>query len=150
MSQGLRRALIIVGVIIVLAVLVQFIPWGSIIPAFAETNPPVQSQIQWNSPATAQLVRTACYDCHSNETTWPWYSRVTPVSWLVAHDVNEGRQKLNFSTQSADQINADKLIEQIQRGSMPKSIYLVMHPTAALTDQQKSDLIDGLRASLHG
>src|SRR5450432_2167340 len=123
MSQRQRNILIGVVGIVVLFVLVQFIPWGSIIPAFAETNPPVQTQIQWNSPATSQLVRTACYDCHSNETTWPWYAKVTPVSWLLAHDVNEGRQNLNFSTQNADQINPEKLIEQIQRGSMPKSIY---------------------------
>ena len=150
MSQQRRNILITIGVLVVGFVIVQVIPWGSVIPAFAETNPPVQTQIQWDSPTTEQLVKMACYDCHSNETVWPWYAKITPVSWLLAHDVNEGRQNLNFSTQSADQINPNELIEQIERGEMPKSIYTIMHPTAALTSQQKADLIAGLQASLHG
>ncbi len=150
MRAGRRNILIGIGVVILLIILIQVIPWGSIIPAFAETNPPVQTQIQWNSATTERLVRTACYDCHSNETIWPWYARITPVSWLVAHDTNEGRQNLNFSTQSADQINPNELIEQIQRGAMPKSPYTVMHPDAILSDAQKADLIAGLQASLHG
>ena len=145
-----KTALIMLAVVIVLIVIVELIPWGNFIPAFAETNPPVETQIKWDSPTTEQLVRTTCYDCHSNETTWPWYSRLVPVSWLVAHDVNEGRQRLNFSTQSADQINPDHLIEQIRRGSMPKGIYIIMHPSASLTADQKNQLIAGLQASLHG
>jgi hypothetical protein len=150
MFSGHRNILILVGVILLLFVIVQLIPWGSLIPAFAETNPPVQTQIQWNSPQTEQLVKAACYDCHSNETVWPWYAKLTPVSWLVAHDTNEGRSRLNFSTQSADQINPNELIQQIQRGEMPKGIYTIMHPSAVLSSEQKAALIAGLQASLHG
>jgi hypothetical protein len=147
-----QRRNIVIGlvVLVVLFVIVQIFPWGSLIPAFAETNPPVQTQIQWNSPQTEQLVRASCYDCHSNETVWPWYAHLTPISWLIAHDTNEGRSRLNFSTQSADQINPNELIEQIQRGEMPKSIYTVMHPNAILSSDQKAALIAGLKASLHG
>ncbi len=148
MLRGRRTALLVVGGIILLGILVELIPWGNLIPAFAETNPPVTSTIKWDSPRTEQLVRTSCFDCHSNETTWPWYAKLAPFSWLIAHDTNEGRQKLNFSTQSASQIDPNKLIEQINRGTMPKGIYTIMHPAAKLTDQDKADLIAGLRASL--
>lgn len=150
MLQGRRNIFIVVGVIVVLGIIVEIIPWGNIIPAFAETNPPVQTQIQWNNANTEQLVKMACYDCHSNETVWPWYAHITPVSWLVAHDTNEGRQRLNFSTQSANQINPNELVEQIQRGSMPKGIYTIMHPAANLSAEQKAELIAGIQASLHG
>ncbi len=150
MSQGRRTALIAIVVLVALFLVAQIIPWGDIIPAFARTNPPVQTQIQWDSPQTEQLVRTACYDCHSNETTWPWYAQIAPFSWVVAHDANEGRQHLNFSTQSADQINPNELIDQIQRGSMPPASYPILHPAANLTAEQKTQLIAGLQASLHG
>ncbi|MEO8395796.1 MAG: heme-binding domain-containing protein [Chloroflexota bacterium] len=150
MLQRRRNILLSIGAIVALVIIVQIIPWGSVFPAFAQTNPPVSTQIQWDSPRTERLVRSACYDCHSNETVWPWYAKITPVSWLVAHDTNEGRQNLNFSTQSADQINPNELIEQIQRGDMPKSPYPLMHPDAALSTEQKADLIAGLQASLHG
>ena len=150
MSSRRRNVLIGAVIIVLLVIIVQIIPWGSVIPAFAETNPPVKSQIQWDSPRTEQLVRASCYDCHSNETVWPWYAKITPVSWLLAHDVNEGRQNLNFSTQTADQIDPNELVEQIQRGEMPKSPYTLMHPEAILSSEQKAELIAGIQASLHG
>ncbi len=147
-----RRNLVLIVIVIAVLLLlaIQIIPIGSIVPALAQTNPPVQSQIVWDSPQTEQLVRGACYDCHSNETVWPAYASVAPVSWLLAHDVNDGREQLNFSVQSADQIDPEELVQQIERGEMPKPIYLPLHPEARLTDAQKQALIDGLRASLHG
>jgi hypothetical protein len=150
MTRGRRNVLTVVIALIVLFVVFQLIPWGSIVPAFARTNPPVTAQIQWNSAETEQLVRATCYDCHSNETVWPWYSQIAPVSWLVAHDVNEGRENLNFSTHTADQISPDELVEQIERGSMPPASYPLLHPGANLSQQQKDTLIAGLQASLHG
>jgi len=63
-----------------------------------QTNPPAQAQPAWNDPQTEALARRACYDCHSNETTWPLYSRIAPVSWRITRDVVEGRRELNFST----------------------------------------------------
>ena len=74
----------------VLGVLIQFVPTD-------RANPPVTREIRWDSEETALLARGACYDCHSNETRWPLYSRVAPVSWLIARDVNRGREHLNFS-----------------------------------------------------
>ncbi len=91
-------------------------------------------------------MRHACYDCHSNETIWPWYSFVAPVSFLVSKDVEEGRKELNFST-GRGELEKHELIEQIEKNEMPPSIYLVTHPEASLSNQQKEDLIAGIRAS---
>ena len=65
------------------AILIQLIPFGRV-----HTNPPKAGEPAWNSPSTRELVRRTCFDCHSNETTWPWYSNVAPASWLLQRDVN--------------------------------------------------------------
>lgn len=119
-----------------------------ILPVFARTNPPVTYQVQWDSPKTEQLMRRACFDCHSNETVWPWYSQIAPVSWLVVHDVNEGRGEMNLST--GRHLEAREMIREIQRGTMPKAIYLPLHPEANLTDTEKADLIAGIQATFRG
>lgn len=74
---------------------IQFVPVD-------KSNPPVVSEPEWDSPQTQTLVERACYDCHSNQTKWPWYSNVAPVSWVLAHNVQEGREKLNFSELGAN------------------------------------------------
>jgi Haem-binding domain len=126
---GIAAAAALVGI--------QFIP-------VSRTNPPVESPIH-ASPAVESVLRRACYDCHSNETVWPWYSRIAPVSWLVAHDVNEGRAHLNFSEwgrlSSAKQVEAvGDIWEQVSEGEMPLWIYLPAHREARLTDQDKAAL----------
>lgn len=113
-------------------------------------NPPVDAQFTWDSPQTEVLVRAACYDCHSNETRYPWYGNIAPVSWFVYQDINEGRENLNFSTWTAREIEVDNLIDQIEKGNMPKAIYLPMHPEANLTAEQKAQLVAGLRATFDG
>ena len=80
------------GALIVLALLIQLIPYGH-----NHTNPPVVKEFNWTTPAAKEIAQRACYDCHSNETKWLWYSSIAPVSWLVAHDVDEGRAVFNFS-----------------------------------------------------
>ena len=87
------------------------------------TNPPVQADFRGLTEVVSVL-RRACYDCHSNETVWPWYSRVAPVSWVIAHDVNEGRAALNFSTWN--QLSPEKQAkaineswEEVAEGKMP-------------------------------
>jgi hypothetical protein len=100
------------------------------------TNPPVTAAVE--APAeVAAVLRRACYDCHSHETVWPWYSRVAPVSWLVAHDVAEGRDELNFSAWGAyDRRRKLKLLretaEQVADGEMPPWYYTLMHAEARL------------------
>lgn len=113
----------------------QFIPVD-------RTNPPVTSEIH-ASPAVDSILRRACYDCHSNETVWPWYSRVAPISFLVADDVHHGRRHVNFSTwgdySSAKQIKTiHEIGDQVRTGEMPLWIYLPMHHDARLSDQDKA------------
>jgi len=143
-----RRNIIlgIVGIGIVGFIILQLIPAGSIFPDFAAPgNPPVTYTIKWDSPETEKLAKAACFDCHSNETRYPWYSSVAPMSWLVNHDINEGRRKMNFSTNT--HLFSDDMEEQIEKGEMPKSVYLPLHPEANLSPEQKKQLIDGLIAT---
>jgi cytochrome c551/c552 len=106
------------------------------------TNPPVETEV----PATAEqraVLRRACYDCHSNETVWPWYSRIAPVSFLVAHDVHEGRRELNLSTWN--RYTAERQLkklkeseEQVAQGEMHMWIYLPLHPNARLSAEDRA------------
>jgi hypothetical protein len=130
--------LVIVG--IVLLVVIQLIPYGK-----NHTNPPVVSSPNWDSQQTQQLAKRACFDCHSNETVWSWYSNIAPISWLVYHDVDEGRSRMNFSNwSSAWSIETGELAEVINEGEMPPAQYLLMHPSATLTATEKEQLITGL------
>jgi hypothetical protein len=121
-------------------VLIQFVPFGH-----QHTDPPVIQEPPWDSPQTRDLARRACFDCHSNQTVWPWYSNVAPVSWLNQRDVNGGRSHLNFSEWSKPQRHAGHAIREIQTGDMPLWFYLPMHSEARLTPEEKSALIAGLR-----
>lgn len=112
------------------------------------SNPPVTREIRWDSEATAELARTTCYDCHSNETDWPWYSSVAPVSWLVAEDVVDGREHLNFSTWDEPNHGAEEIVEVVEEGEMPLARYVVLHPGARLDDESRAALAAGLRATL--
>jgi hypothetical protein len=134
---------IIVG-IIVLALLIQLIPLSG-----RGHNPPVVKDSPWDSPQTAALVRRACYDCHSNETVWLWYSYVAPFSWLIYRDVVDGRSRLNFSEWDKPQRGgAGEIVGNIQEGEMPPFQYLPLHPSARLTSAEKQQLIDGIMKSI--
>ncbi len=113
-------------------------------------NPPVVSTPNWDSPQTEQLAMTACGDCHSNLTVWPWYSYVPPVSFLVGNHTREGRTKLNFSDWNATtrRLEAGEIREVIENGEMPPWDFLLMHPEAKLTVDQQTALIDGLTKTL--
>jgi len=110
----------------------------------SRTNPPVEGDFR-GSAEVVSVLRRACYDCHSNETVWPWYSRVAPVSWVIAHDVNEGRAELNFSTW--DQLSTEKQAKamkeswkEVAEGEMPTWYYVVLHPEARLSANDQSVL----------
>ncbi len=133
-----------IGILIGAFLLAQLIPYGR-----AHTNPAVVAEPKWQDAATGDLVRRACYDCHSNETTWPWYSNVAPMSWLIQHDVDEGRQRLNFSEWGVirgERVN--RIGNAIQEGEMPPIQFTLIHPEARLTEQEKTLLISGLSKSL--
>ncbi|MFZ0546289.1 MAG: heme-binding domain-containing protein [Candidatus Promineifilaceae bacterium] len=125
--------------------LIQLIPYGR-----NHTNPSVTSEPNWDSPQTRDLAQRACFDCHSNETVWPWYSNVAPVSWLAQHDTDEGRQTLNFSTwnEGGKGREPGEAIEAVSRGQMPPPVYLITHGDARLSPAEKQALIEGLRATI--
>jgi hypothetical protein len=105
------------------------------------SNPPVTGQIEAD-PAVMAVLRTSCFDCHSNETKWPWYSAVAPVSWLVAYDVEEGREHLNFSTWASLSPEKQRAVisecrEEVEEGEMPIDIYVSLHAEAALSAEAK-------------
>ena len=124
-------------------VLIQFIPFGH-----DHTNPPTTKEPAWDSPETKALIRRACFDCHSNETNWLWYSHVAPVSWLVQRDVNGGRSHLNFTEWDKPQKHAKDIPDVVKSGDMPPWFYLPMHPNAKLSDAEKRALIDGAAKSV--
>ena len=90
------------------------------------------------------ILRKACYDCHSHEVKWPWYSHIAPISYLVAHDVKEGREAYNFSKWPEDPDDASiegyTIFEVIDAGEMPPEIYTSMHPEAILSDEEKAKI----------
>ncbi len=134
---------VLIGIVVV-GVLIQLVPLSG-----RGNNPPVVSEPPWDSPATRALAKRACFDCHSNETVWPWYSYVAPVSWLVYNDTMQGRRRLNFSEwTTGSQRGAGEVVGKIQEGEMPPFIYLPMHPSAQLTAAEKQQLITGLTNSL--
>jgi len=133
----LRRLLVwVCGAGVVLFVAMQFIP-------SARTNPPVESEVAWDSPRTRDLFYRACADCHSHETRWPWYSKVAPVSWLIANHVREGRRDMNVSM--PDEVDVTEAVAQIRNGEMPPADYRLVHPEARLNDAEKAELISGLK-----
>jgi hypothetical protein len=123
--------------------LIQLVPYGH-----DHTNPPVVQEPAWNNTETRTLAQRACFDCHSNETVWPWYSNIAPVSWLVQRDVEEGRRRLNFSEWGRRREEVDEFAETIQEGEMPPPYFVMLHPSANLSSQEKNALINGLFASL--
>ena len=116
-------------------------------PSVIGHNPPVVSEPQWPSQEVRDLAQRACFDCHSNETTWYWFTHIAPASWLVANDVVEGRQRLNFSDwQGGRRAEPGELGSVVLEGEMPLGIYVLIHPSARLTDAERQTLANGLNA----
>ena len=124
----------VLGFAAVALVAIQFVP-------VQRDNPPVEEEVA-APPAARKILQRACYDCHSNETRWPWYSRVAPMSWLVTADVSEAREHLNFSTWNAyDDDERIELLEEawehVEDGKMPLWFYIPLHPEADLSADDK-------------
>ena len=130
-------------VVLILIIGIQFVP----VP---RDNPPETAPITVPDPVRAVL-ENSCYDCHSNRTEWPWYSRVAPVSWLVYKDVKKGREELNFSEwgEYSDRRRNRKLEEieeKVADKEMPLKIYLPLHPEARLSAADAERLIEWSRS----
>jgi hypothetical protein len=92
-------------------------------------------------PEVKEILKVSCYDCHSHETVWPWYSRIAPVSWLIASDREEGRGKLNFSTWNRytpeRQVHLiAEAMDEIREGGMPPWYYSWKHPGSEVTSDE--------------
>jgi mono/diheme cytochrome c family protein len=118
---------------------IQLVPYGR-----NHANPPVTQEPAWDSPATRQLAKRACFDCHSNETEWPAYASIAPVSWLVQHDVTEGRDVLNFSEWHRPQEGAKDMSEEVLQREMPPAMYRFVHAHARLSATDIEHLANGL------
>jgi hypothetical protein len=138
-----KLILIVVGGGILLFGLIQLIPFGH-----DHTNPAVVSEPQWASPEARALVKEHCFQCHSNETSWPWYSNVAPASWLLQFDVSQARRKFNFSDWNNNPGELNEMAGSIQEGEMPPIQYWIFHPNSRLNSQQKQDLINALTSSV--
>lgn len=125
----------------------------SVIFPIDRTNPPVTGEI--NAPVEVMaILRRSCYDCHSNETVWPWYSYVAPASWLVAKDTRDGRRHMNFSewnTYSSKEQNhlRKECGEMVEEGEMPLWFYDALHPEALLLDKDVTTLLSWSNGTLH-
>lgn len=140
-----RMAEIFGVVLVAVFASIQLIPYGR-----DHSNPPVVEEPRWDRPETRALTVRACFDCHSNETRWPWYSHVAPVSWLLQRDVDEGRRALDFSEWNRTYEEASDSAETVLNGEMPPLEYLVLHPSARLSVEEKHTLARGLTATLGG
>ena len=133
MNRGRVRKNLRVGLIGLFAALLL----AQLVPV-ARTNPPVEKSVDAPAEVVAVLKR-ACYDCHSNETVWPAYSRIAPISWLVVRDVNEGREAVNYSTwdRYSPEEKAElreETWEELEEGEMPLPLYPILHRSARLSD----------------
>jgi hypothetical protein len=141
-----RRALLVkaakiaILVAVVVGVGIQFIPVKGV-----GKNPPQRFKVE-APPQVEAILRKACFDCHSNETRWPWYAKLAPSSWLMARDVLKGRSRMNFSEwgeadEAEKTTDRENSRDQIKDGEMPPWFYLPMHPDAKLSAQEKDLLM---------
>jgi Haem-binding domain len=139
-SKSALAALLALGIATLAAQLVTVEPIGKVAPVSPSSNGYIAVPAQIEA-----LLTRACYDCHSDRTRWPWYSRVAPVSWLVARDVALGRKELNFSEWGSyyPQTRRRKLQwmgRVVREDSMPPWTYRLMHPRARLTEAERATL----------
>jgi len=137
----------VLAVLAVLFGLMQLVPYGR-----THSNPRAIVEPKWDSPRTRELAVRACFNCHSNQTTWPWYANVAPLSWVVQYDVETARSVINFSEWNRPYELALYSGQSIRTGNMPTLKYRMAHPEANLTKQEMQELSRGLDAMLrpHG
>jgi hypothetical protein len=145
LKLSLRRwFFVVLCAIPVFFLLIQLIPYGRTL-----TNPAPVTEPEWNSPRTRELVESACYDCHSNQTTWPWYAKVAPASWLVYTNVTDARKTLNFNELKPGQGEqmVDKMVRLVETADMPPFMYQTVHPAPRFSSAERLAVINGLLAT---
>jgi len=142
-GQPTRRILLrFVAMSLTTLIIIQAVPYGR-----QHSNPSTRNEPAWVTPETRDLMVRACFDCHSNEVTWPWYANVAPLSWAVTHHVDEGRDEVNYS--DIDTKPDDNTIEVIVDSEMPPGYYTAfgLHASGNLTFDEKETLLAGLRST---
>lgn len=135
----------VLAIVLVLGLIViQFIPFG--IPESKAGNDSTIVSSGLMSDQVHLLLRKSCFDCHSDQTELPWYSRVAPVSWLLANHINEGKEHLNFSewegySKREKTGRLEDIKDEVESGGMPLKSYLLMHPGAKLSPEEKVTLV---------
>ncbi|WP_300672894.1 heme-binding domain-containing protein [Soonwooa sp.] len=138
----------VITVLLVAFIMIQFFP-------IDKTNPEINPQMDFVNTkkppiAIAKIMKTSCYDCHSNETRYPWYADIAPASWFLKNHIDEGRKKLNFSGwatyEPKSQVHKlDECIEMVEKDNMPLESYILGHSDAKLTPEAKKLLLDYFR-----
>jgi mono/diheme cytochrome c family protein len=129
--------------LIVLFGLMQLVPYGR-----THANPATTREPLWNSPQTRELAVRACFDCHSNETRWPWYAGVAPFSWVVERDVESAREVIDVSEWDKPYPLAKYSSSSMRTGGMPPTKYRLAHPEADLSDAELAELERGLDTTI--
>jgi mono/diheme cytochrome c family protein len=131
------------GGAVLLIGIAQIIPYGR-----NHDNPEVLQEVSWDSQQTKEIFYRACGDCHSNTTKWPWYSKIAPASWLITRDVTKGRRNFNVSMWDVQKINKGAYAQyQVQQNKMPPPQYVLAHPEAKLSKEDKETFVQGLKAT---
>src|SRR5512139_4022276 len=138
-----KSVMVALAVVIGLFGLVQIVPYGR-----THSNPPTTTEPPWDSPRTRELAVRACFDCHSNHTRWPWYANLAPFSWAVQLDVENAREVVNFSEWDRHYALGVYSGQRTLDGNMPPTKYMIAHPEANLTPQERLDLARGLDATI--
>lgn len=129
------------------AVVFVCVPLALQLVPYRVQNPLVTQEPEWDSPQTRAIAQRACFDCHSNETSAPWYAQVAPVAWIVRSHVEQAREKLNLSEMDRPHNEAGGAAQKVRKGQMPPSWYVALHPEAELTPDERHALTVGLEAT---
>ena len=133
----------LVLLLLFVGLVLQAVPYGR-----QHENPKTVQEIKWNTPATRTLAASACLDCHSNLTRWPWYTNIAPISWLTTRDVEDGRATLNFSEwQRPQEADLQEVVDVIREKGMPPLQFRLIHADARLTDTERQQLEVGISDS---
>ncbi|MDX5337947.1 MAG: heme-binding domain-containing protein [Cyclobacteriaceae bacterium] len=129
----------------ILLLVIQLVP--NELPEVIDENPNDLIGSGIVSDEVASMLQKSCYDCHSNTTRYPWYSYVAPASWLVAKDIREGREEVNFSDwttyEMTDQLMIlDDIYSEVEEEHMPLPIYTILHSEAKLTPEQRQKIME--------
>lgn len=145
MKKGIKILIYLAAAALAIFILIQFVPYGK-----DHANPPVVQEPKWDKPATRDLFVKDCFNCHSNETYYPWYGYIAPSSWLLAYDVSHARDAMNFSDWNSNYgIELATLIKRnVDSGQMPPWYFLLLHPEARPDAAEKQALYDGILATL--